>query len=252
MVIKRSPGGEFAGGGRSTWKSTCEVPGWLRVTAFGDQPASSTPVCPNLAPARTLTSEFDRINWPLTSEMFTFWICARVLQWSCLKAVSVSTFVLGGLRGFTATSDLVDDGEKTVLDFLPDWVPALPEDLLPDTGTCSESDQCLHMSISTFSVRVVSPCRLDSLRLKFTNKPCRWGFGWVDKGQCFWSAWRIGAVWLSPDFSTVFAHLASRHFFFELAFYVLITTILNAHWTQKHQPMIRECRNAYQATRLDK
>ena len=27
MVIKRSPGGEFAGGRRSTWKSTCEVPG---------------------------------------------------------------------------------------------------------------------------------------------------------------------------------------------------------------------------------
>ena len=41
--------------------------------------------------------------------MFTFWICTRVLQWSCLKAVSVSTFVLGGLRmrGSTATSDLV-------------------------------------------------------------------------------------------------------------------------------------------------
>ena len=26
MVIKRSPGGDFAGCGRSTWKSTCEVP----------------------------------------------------------------------------------------------------------------------------------------------------------------------------------------------------------------------------------
>ena len=39
--------------------------------------------------------------------MFTFWICTRALQWSCLKVVSVSTFVLGGLRGFTATSDLV-------------------------------------------------------------------------------------------------------------------------------------------------
>ena len=101
MVIKRSPGGEFAGGGRSTWKSTCEVPGWLHLAI--DQ----HPVCPNLAPAWTLTSEFDRINWPLTSEMYTFWICTRVLQWSCLKAVSVSTFVLGGLRGFTATSDLV-------------------------------------------------------------------------------------------------------------------------------------------------
>ena len=108
MVIKRSPGGEFAGGGRSTWNSTCEVPGWLHLAI--DQ----HPVCPNLAPAWTLTSEFDRINWPLTSGMFTFWICTRVLQWPCLKAVSVSTFVLGGLRGFTAISDLVT-GQKPML-----------------------------------------------------------------------------------------------------------------------------------------
>ena len=34
-------------------------------------------------------------------------ICTRFLQWSCLKTVLVSTFVLRGLRGFTATSDLV-------------------------------------------------------------------------------------------------------------------------------------------------
>ena len=40
MVIKRSPGGQAAGGGRSTSKSTCEVPAWM-LTAFGDWPASS-------------------------------------------------------------------------------------------------------------------------------------------------------------------------------------------------------------------
>ena len=41
---------------------------------------------------------------------------------------------------------------------------------------------------------------------------CRWGFGWVDKAQCFRSAWRFGAVGSSPDFSRVFSwHLASRH-----------------------------------------
>ena len=38
MVIKRCPGG--AGGGRSTSKSTCEVPAWT-MTAFGDRSASS-------------------------------------------------------------------------------------------------------------------------------------------------------------------------------------------------------------------
>ena len=41
--------------------------------------------------------------WP--QETFTFWKC---FQWWCLKAVSVPSFVLGGLRGFTATSGLVD------------------------------------------------------------------------------------------------------------------------------------------------
>ena len=38
MVIKRSPGGDSAGGGRSTSKSTCVVLAWT-LTAFGDRPA---------------------------------------------------------------------------------------------------------------------------------------------------------------------------------------------------------------------
>ena len=33
---------------------------------------------------------------------------------------------------------------------------------------------------------------------------CRWGFGWVDKAQCFRSARRFGAVGSSPDFSRFF------------------------------------------------
>ena len=52
MVIKRSPGGEFAGGRRSTSKSTCVVP-TCNLTALGDRSASSMsiqhPVCPNRA-----------------------------------------------------------------------------------------------------------------------------------------------------------------------------------------------------------
>ena len=36
MVIQKFPGGQFAGGGQSTSKSTCVV-----LTAFGDRPASS-------------------------------------------------------------------------------------------------------------------------------------------------------------------------------------------------------------------
>ena len=36
---------------------------------------------------------------------------------------------------------------------------------------------------------------------------CRWGFGWVDKAQCFRSSRRFGAAGSSPDFSRGF----SRH-----------------------------------------
>ena len=41
MVIKRSPGGESAGGGRSTSKSTCVRPAWTLLTGFGDWSSSS-------------------------------------------------------------------------------------------------------------------------------------------------------------------------------------------------------------------
>ena len=105
MVIKRSGARELRG----------------ESAAFGDQPASSMS---KYSPAWTLTSEmvhfvsksvtlsmyidagddlhgFDHISWPLTSEIFTFWKC---LQWSYLKIVSVPLFVLGRLRGSTATS----------------------------------------------------------------------------------------------------------------------------------------------------
>ena len=44
------------------------------------------------------------VNFPLTSDMFTF-LDMRAMLLS--EAVSVPTFVLGSLRGSTATSDLV-------------------------------------------------------------------------------------------------------------------------------------------------
>ena len=116
-------------GERSTSKSACVVPAWS-LTAFGDRSASSVTkfssrVNPDLENGSFWLEirdaehvdrcswnirKFDRINWPLTSEMFTFWVC---LQWSWLKAVSVHAFVLGGLRGSTATSSLVD-GSSTL------------------------------------------------------------------------------------------------------------------------------------------
>ena len=50
-----------------------------------------------------------------------------------------------------------------------------------------------------------SPSRSEALR--FIDSSNRWGFGWVDKAQCFRSARRFGAAGSSPDFSRGF----SRH-----------------------------------------
>ena len=41
---------------------------------------------------------------------------------------------------------------------------------------------------------------------------CRWGFGWVDKAQCFRSARRFGAVDSSPDFSGFFTTFGFQAF----------------------------------------
>ena len=50
---------------------------------------------------------------------------------------------------------------------------------------------------------------------------CRWEFGWVDKAQCFRSAWRFGAAGSSPDFSRGFHDMALLGLFLELSFNVL-------------------------------
>ena len=49
-----------------------------------------------------------------------------------------------------------------------------------------------------------SPSRSEALRFIDSAKSPRWGFGWVDKAQCFRSARRFGAVGSSPDFSGFF------------------------------------------------
>ena len=123
MVITRSPGGESAGGGRSTSKPTCVVLAWTLLTAFGDRPSScmskfSASVNSDLGNGSFWVeirdaehvdrcswkcTQVDRINcsWPLTSRDVYFF--QKCLQWSYSKAVSVPTFVFGGLRGSTAT-----------------------------------------------------------------------------------------------------------------------------------------------------
>ena len=114
VVIKRSLGGESARDGRSTSKSTCADLAWSLTAWFGDRPASGMsklsagvnsdlgngsfwleiPHTEHVDGCSWNMREFDRINWPLTSEMFTF-LDMRAMLVS--EAVSVPTFVLGGL-----------------------------------------------------------------------------------------------------------------------------------------------------------
>ena len=49
-----------------------------------------------------------------------------------------------------------------------------------------------------------------------------WGFGWVDKAQCFRSARRFGAAGSSPDFSRVFHDMVLLGLCLELSFDVLV------------------------------
>ena len=124
MVIKISPGGESAGGGRSTSKSTFVVLAWT-LTAFGDRPASSmskfsASVNSDLGNGSYWVEirdagHVDRCSWKytrvwsyqLTSDLRNVYFFGYACNVSCLKAVSVPTIVPGGLRGSTATGALV-------------------------------------------------------------------------------------------------------------------------------------------------
>ena len=71
---------------------------------------------------------------------------------------------------------------------------------------------------------------------------CRWGFGWVDKAQCFRSARRFDAVGSSPEFSRVFSrHLASGHLNLSSSSHVLRcrTQANSSHFNHSAEPAIR-------------
>ena len=81
MAIKRSPCEESAGGGWSTSKSTCVVPSWSLTSgnaSFGD--------CGSRWSHQLISDP---------KKYLLFWKC---LQWSCPKAVSVPSFVIGSLH----------------------------------------------------------------------------------------------------------------------------------------------------------
>ena len=130
-MIKISPGGESAGGGRSTSKSTCVVPAWT-LTAFGDRPASSmskfstsvnsdlgngsfsvgrTPwrwACRSSSRSMELKIYATLIVWtdlrPHRCLLLGYACTGRV--WKQFRCLRLS--LLGGLLGSTATSALVD------------------------------------------------------------------------------------------------------------------------------------------------
>ena len=125
MVIKRSPGGESAGGGRSTSKSTCAVPEWS-LTVFGDRPASSMSNFSASVNSDLGNGSFwvkvgdaehvDRCSWKctrvwsyqLTSDLRDVYFIGYACNghvWKQFRCLRLS--LIGGLRGSTATSALV-------------------------------------------------------------------------------------------------------------------------------------------------
>ena len=64
---------------------------------------------------------------------------------------------------------------------------------------CSSNVHCQHPPLSPVSIGKPAP-KIHQWTIYF----CRWGFGWVDKVQCFRSARRFGGVGSSPDFSRIF------------------------------------------------
>ena len=68
-----------------------------------------------------------------------------------------------------------------------------------------------HCTVGTFENSVTNARAWTFCKATCSKASHSWGFGWVDKAQCFRSARRIGPG-SSPDFSRVFSrHFASRH-----------------------------------------
>ena len=88
--------------------------------------------------------------------------------------------------------------------FYQDWGPDLCESRWRAHSLIGVSFECPYQYPPWSPVSIGKPApKIHQWTIYF----CRWGFGWVDKAQCFRSARRFGAAGSSPDFSRGF----SRH-----------------------------------------
>ena len=88
--------------------------------------------------------------------------------------------------------------------FYLDWGPDLCESRWRAHSLIGVSFECPYQHPPWSPVSIGKPApKIHQWTIYF----CRWGFGWVDKAQCFRSARRFGAAGSSPGFSRGF----SRH-----------------------------------------
>ena len=88
--------------------------------------------------------------------------------------------------------------------FYQDWGPDLCESRWRAHSLIGVSFECPYQHPPWSPVSIGKPApKIHQWTIYF----CRWGFGWVDKAQCFRSARRFSAAGSSPDFSRGF----SRH-----------------------------------------
>ena len=85
--------------------------------------------------------------------------------------------------------------------FYQDWGPDLCESRWRAHSLIGVSFECPYQHPPWSPVSIGKPApKIHQWTIYF----CRWGFGWVDKAQCFRSARRFGAAGSSPDFSRGF------------------------------------------------
>ena len=106
--------------------------------------------------------------------------------------------------------------------FYQDWGPDLCESRRRAHSPIGVSFECPYQHPPWSPVSIGKPApKIHQWTIYF----CRWGFGWVDKAQCFRSARRFGAAGSSPDFSRVFHDMALLGLCLELSFNVIFNLL---------------------------
>ena len=118
--------------------------------------------------------EFDRINWPLTSEMLTFLYACNGCAWKQFQCLCLC--LIGGLRGSTATSALVIAWWSEEPYYFSSFLVELPLHFLSTLRSRS-------LSLSLFFEKTFLTCHL---YLRCTRHMHHWQRHNLRSAECVW------------------------------------------------------------------